>query len=38
MDQTALLAENRKLDVYVGNDIYGRGTWGGGKYNTHVAI
>jgi mannosyl-glycoprotein endo-beta-N-acetylglucosaminidase len=38
LDLTAVYAGDRKKDVYVGNDIYGRGTWGGGKYNTFKAI
>ncbi|CDW80610.1 cytosolic endo-beta-n-acetylglucosaminidase [Stylonychia lemnae] len=25
-------------DIYVGNDVYGRGTYGGGQHNIHVAI
>lgn len=25
-------------DIYIGNDIYGRGTYGGGQLQTHVAI
>jgi hypothetical protein len=25
-------------DIFYGNDIYGRGTYGGGQYNTHLAI
>ena len=34
LDQTAQIAlsMNWKLDVYVGNDIYGRGTYAGGKF------
>jgi mannosyl-glycoprotein endo-beta-N-acetylglucosaminidase len=26
------------FDIYVGNDVYGRGTYGGGKENTYIAI
>jgi len=38
LNLTAQNAVDRRLDVYVGNDIYGRGTYGGGIYNTFVAI
>lgn len=31
-------AENRKLDVFTGIDIFGRGTYGGGKFNTSDAL
>lgn len=30
-------AGGRKADVYMGIDVFGRGTYGGGKLNTHVA-
>ncbi|KAK6929511.1 Glycoside hydrolase, family 85 [Dillenia turbinata] len=28
----------RKFDVYMGIDVFGRGTYGGGKWNTNVAL
>ncbi|KAI8564297.1 hypothetical protein RHMOL_Rhmol03G0170100 [Rhododendron molle] len=35
---SAAVAGNRKFDVYVGIDIFGRGTYGGGQWNTNVAL
>ena len=31
-------AKERSLDIMFGNDVYGRGTYGGGKLNTYMAI
>ncbi|GFP86568.1 cytosolic endo-beta-n-acetylglucosaminidase [Phtheirospermum japonicum] len=31
-------AGDRKFDVYMGVDVFGRGTYGGGEWNTHVAL
>jgi mannosyl-glycoprotein endo-beta-N-acetylglucosaminidase len=31
-------AKDRSYDVYFGNDIYGRGTYGGGQLHTSVAV
>ncbi|CAC9533401.1 Glycosyl hydrolase 85 family protein [Leishmania donovani] len=36
--QTKTIAGNRGADVYVGVDVFGRGMYGGGGYNTHVAV
>lgn len=33
-----LNAGNRKLDIFTGIDIFGRGTFGGGKFNSSDAI
>ncbi|CAI2373047.1 unnamed protein product [Moneuplotes crassus] len=38
LDESLLLAGDRSYDIYYGNDIYGRGTYGGGIFNTHVAL
>jgi len=38
LDESLLFAGDRSFDVYYGNDIYGRGTFGGGIYNTHIAL
>lgn len=35
MANTATAAEHRALDVYVGIDIFGRNTYGGGKFNSY---
>ena len=35
---TSTAANQRNYDVYVGIDCYGRGTYGGGGYNTHHAM
>ncbi|KAF7149444.1 hypothetical protein RHSIM_Rhsim03G0147100 [Rhododendron simsii] len=35
---SAAVAGDRKFDVYVGIDIFGRGTYGGGQWNTNVAL
>jgi hypothetical protein len=29
---------DRKRDVFVGNDVFGRGTFGGGGYNIPAAL
>lgn len=29
---------NRSFDIFVGNDVYGRGTFGGGQLNTDIGI
>ncbi|KAK6929512.1 Glycoside hydrolase, family 85 [Dillenia turbinata] len=31
-------AGDRKFDVYMGIDVFGRGTYGGGQWNTNVAL
>lgn len=36
--QSASLAGDRNWDVLTGVDVYGRGTFGGGQYNTRAAI
>ncbi|XP_058207318.1 cytosolic endo-beta-N-acetylglucosaminidase 1-like [Rhododendron vialii] len=36
--RSAAVAGDRKFDVYVGIDIFGRGTYGGGQWNTNVAL
>ena len=27
----------RKKDLFIGHDVFGRGTYGGGKYNSYIA-
>ncbi|KAE8669379.1 Cytosolic endo-beta-N-acetylglucosaminidase 2 [Hibiscus syriacus] len=36
--QSAEVAGDRKFDVYMGIDVFGRGTYGGGGWNTNVAL
>ncbi|KAL4510555.1 hypothetical protein ABPG72_004709 [Tetrahymena utriculariae] len=38
LQQSMEAAGNRKLDVFTGIDIFGRGTYGGGKFNTSDAL
>ncbi|KAK3139047.1 hypothetical protein QOZ80_5AG0377030 [Eleusine coracana subsp. coracana] len=35
---SAQVAGNRKYDVYMGIDVFGRNTFGGGQWNTNVAL
>ncbi|KAJ8432960.1 hypothetical protein Cgig2_032792 [Carnegiea gigantea] len=35
---SATVAGDRKFDVYMGIDVFGRNTFGGGKWNTNVAL
>ncbi|KAH9702655.1 cytosolic endo-beta-N-acetylglucosaminidase 1 [Citrus sinensis] len=35
---SAAVAGDRKFDVYMGIDVFGRNTFGGGKWNTNVAL
>ncbi|KAI9156743.1 hypothetical protein LWI28_011490 [Acer negundo] len=35
---SAAVAGNRKYDVYMGIDVFGRGTFGGGQWKTNVAL
>ncbi|KAL3521256.1 hypothetical protein ACH5RR_019405 [Cinchona calisaya] len=35
---SALVAGNRQFDVYMGIDVFGRGTYGGGQWTTNVAL
>ncbi|GMI87319.1 Endo-beta-N-acetyglucosaminidase 85A [Hibiscus trionum] len=35
---SAKVAGERKFDVYMGIDVFGRGTYGGGQWNTNVAL
>ncbi|KAF2319177.1 hypothetical protein GH714_013772 [Hevea brasiliensis] len=35
---SAAVAGDRKYDVYMGIDVFGRGTYGGGEWNTNVAL
>ncbi|KAJ6325046.1 hypothetical protein OIU76_012185 [Salix suchowensis] len=37
-DLSAAVAGDRKFDVYMGIDVYGRNTFGGGQWNTNVAL
>ncbi|XP_059666789.1 cytosolic endo-beta-N-acetylglucosaminidase 1-like [Cornus florida] len=37
-NRTAVAAGDRKFDVYMGIDVFGRGTYGGGEWNTNVAL
>ena len=34
LKESKLLADNRYLDIYVGIDVFGRGCYGGGGFNT----
>ncbi|KAL5125526.1 Cytosolic endo-beta-N-acetylglucosaminidase 1 [Glycine soja] len=36
--QSAAVAGDRKFDVYTGIDVFGRNTYGGGMWNTNVAL
>ncbi|KAK3014089.1 hypothetical protein RJ639_009494 [Escallonia herrerae] len=36
--QSATVAGNRKFDVYMGIDVFGRNTYGGGQWTTNVAL
>ncbi|WCJ19946.1 Cytosolic endo-beta-N-acetylglucosaminidase 1 [Euphorbia peplus] len=36
--QSAVVAGDRKFDVYMGVDAWGRGTFGGGQWNTNKAL
>lgn len=36
--QAAAAAGARARQVYMGIDVFGRGTWGGGGFRTHVAL
>uniref|UniRef100_A0A0D9WFE0 mannosyl-glycoprotein endo-beta-N-acetylglucosaminidase n=1 Tax=Leersia perrieri TaxID=77586 RepID=A0A0D9WFE0_9ORYZ len=36
--ESAVVAGERKYDVYMGIDVYGRNTFGGGQWNTKVAL
>ena len=33
-----MIAENRARDVFFGVDVHGRGTFGGGGFNTDIAV
>ncbi|XP_047321135.1 cytosolic endo-beta-N-acetylglucosaminidase 1 [Impatiens glandulifera] len=35
---SGVVAEERRFDVYMGIDVFGRGTFGGGQWNTNVAL
>ncbi|XVE69478.1 hypothetical protein DITRI_Ditri09bG0155400 [Diplodiscus trichospermus] len=35
---SATVAGDRKFDVYMGIDVFGRNTYGGGKWNTNLAL
>jgi hypothetical protein len=37
-EKSAVLADQRPLDVYVGTDVFGRGTYGGGGYDSFKGI
>ncbi|KAL9351893.1 hypothetical protein Peur_054573 [Populus x canadensis] len=37
-DLSAAVAGDRKFDVYMGIDVFGRKTFGGGQWNTNVAL
>ncbi|EPS69955.1 hypothetical protein M569_04807, partial [Genlisea aurea] len=37
-EQSAGVAGERKFDVYMGIDVFGRGTFGGGQWTTNVAL
>ncbi|CAK7325921.1 unnamed protein product [Dovyalis caffra] len=37
-DHSAAVAGDRKFDVYMGIDVFGRNTFGGGQWNTNVAL
>lgn len=40
LETTVALAESieRGTDVFMGNDVFGRGTYGGGMFNTDIAV
>ena len=40
LETTAALSESlgRSTDIFVGNDVFGRGTFGGGMFNTDIAV
>lgn len=38
LNQSLKFSDNRKFDVYAGVDIFGRDCWGGGGFNTSLAI
>lgn len=38
LKNSAILADKRKYDVYVGIDVFGRGCLGGGGFNTQIAV
>jgi endo-beta-N-acetylglucosaminidase D len=38
VERTASRAGERRHDVYVGIDVWGRGSYGGGKFDAHVAL
>lgn len=35
---SAAVARDRKYDVYMGIDVFGRNTYGGGKWNVRVPL
>ncbi|XP_010921546.1 cytosolic endo-beta-N-acetylglucosaminidase 1 [Elaeis guineensis] len=35
---SATVAGNRRFDVYMGIDVFGRNTYGGGQWNTNIAL
>ncbi|CAL9187816.1 unnamed protein product [Musa hybrid cultivar] len=38
VEDSASVAGERKFDVYMGIDVFGRGTFGGGQWNTNAAL
>lgn len=36
LKNTVAAAKHRALDVYVGVDVFGRNSFGGGNFNTHI--
>jgi mannosyl-glycoprotein endo-beta-N-acetylglucosaminidase len=40
LESTAALSESldRSTDIFIGNDVFGRGTYGGGMFNTDIAV
>ncbi|KAG9141581.1 hypothetical protein Leryth_023959 [Lithospermum erythrorhizon] len=38
VNKSAEVAGDRKFDVYMGIDVFGRGTYGGGQWTTNVAL
>jgi hypothetical protein len=38
IEKSVTYAGDRRYDVFAGVDVWGRGSYGGGKYDTHVAL
>ena len=38
LDRSLSMAGDRKTDIFVGVDVFGRGCYGGGGWNSHAAV